>query len=170
MATTSPVRTSSTMPQAPMALKSPIALSSSSRTTACTRTSIDSFNARAVLGEPLLEEALDAGHATPVDIDAADHMRGDAAEREAALFGGLELDAGDAEGVDGELFARRDLPGDIDELPIVGCELALQLGRVQPQHGMSFDRGLVGVDQDLGVGEDAGGRQRHGEDFAVAGR
>ncbi len=42
MAITSPVRTSITMPQAPMAVNSSIDLASSSRSTACTRTSSDS--------------------------------------------------------------------------------------------------------------------------------
>ena len=62
MAITSPVRTSITIPAPPIALNSPIARANSSRTTACTFESSDSFNGAGLLASRLLKNS-----STPAD-------------------------------------------------------------------------------------------------------
>ena len=71
---------------------------------------------RRIVAQPLVEGFLDAGDAMLVHVDAAEHLGGEVAHRVVALLAGLEVDAGDAEGVDLHLLARRDLAFEVDEL------------------------------------------------------
>ena len=107
MASTSPVRTSITMPQAPIAWNSSIALRQLVAHHGLHAHVERQAQRRRVLVQPLVEEALDAGDAVAVHVHAAEHLRGDAAERIVAVLGRLEIDAGDAEGVDRQFLPRR---------------------------------------------------------------
>ena len=94
------------MPQAPIAWNSSIALR---QLVAHHRLHAHIERQRAAasgsLAQPLVEEALHAGDAVAVHVDAAEHLRRDPAERIVALLGRLEIDAGDAERVDRQFLA-----------------------------------------------------------------
>ncbi len=124
---------------------------------------------RRVLAQALVEEPLHPGHAAAVDVDAADDLGGDPAEREAPALGGLEIDARDAERVDLQLLARGDLAGEVDEFLGLGGQPAAEHVGVEPgQHAAQLLHGRVDVEHLGRVGDDAGGGQRDGEDLAVA--
>ena len=137
-------------------------------TTACTRTSIDRCKGVMVGAEALIELPFDARDAMPVHIDAAKNLGGGAAHRIVAALRRLEIDAGNAERVDGELFARRDLAGQIDELFRLRHPLA-RLRLVQArQHLLELARRLDGIDHLARIGVERGGRQGDRQDLAVA--
>ena len=170
MASTSPVRTSITMPQAPMALELLHRLATARRAPPPARAHrCDSRSGVGLLVQPLLEEALHAGDAVAVDIDAAQHLGGDAAERIAAPLGRLEVDARNAERVDRQLLPRGDLAGEVDEL------LARSASRCAAAASSSCGStcfslwaASAGSIISRGLANSAGGGQRDRQDLAVA--
>jgi hypothetical protein len=108
-------------------------------------------------------------------VIAAKHLCGDAAERIMPLLGRLEAEAGNAQFVHRELFARRQLACDVGEIErlAVGLDALGQpfahLVLVQPrQREREAVRRLGGIEDDLRVGVERGGRQRDGQHLAVA--
>ena len=168
MATTSPVRTSMTMPHAPMAWNSSMERLSSSRMAACTRTSMDRRS-----GASLVRSRSSKKRSTPAVPCAStstnpDHVRGDPALRIAAAFRRLEVHAGDAEVVDRGLLGQGDVAGEVNEL-LAAPKAVAQLLLVEPgQRALQLGGGVGEVDHLRRVRVDGRGGQADGQDLAVA--
>ena len=105
MASSSPVSMSITMPAPPMAWKSAIACAVSSRTMFWMRMSSESAIWPVALAQHVVERLLDAGEAVIVDIGEAGDVGGEPALRIDAPILLLEIEAGQAEPVDGIALA-----------------------------------------------------------------
>ena len=115
----------------------------------------------------LVERHFGARDPVFVDIDPADHVRGDAAQRVMALLGLAEIDAGDAQIVDAGFLVRGDLAFEVDEpFALVGQALDRALHVQARQHGFQFPRDIGGIGDGGGVREDRACGLRHGQRLA----
>ena len=118
--------------------------------------------------QPFVEVLLDAGKAALVHIDAAQHLRRGAAQRILPVLRRAEIDARNAQVVDRQFLARRDLARQVDEL-LVALQPFGRLRQIQPrQHLLQLVRRIVRVADLPRVGEQRHRVQRDRHRLAVA--